>query len=128
MVTIRSKAHRRPDEGTDGGRASVLGNVSPHSKQDLLENLLDVKINRKSQYERQFQKWGWRRNLSREEWILIGQEIEYRRQRGKRSLVYVDGEEIDSKRVKKGVGQHATISDIMKVNWQGNHLNNICNI
>lgn len=59
--------------------------------------------------------------MSSKVWVVIAQKIEKRRIEGKKSSVYIDGKEVDSKKVTKRITQHATNSDIMKVTWQSKH-------
>ena len=64
----------------------------------------------KAQYERRFRKWGFRKNLKRNEWQLIGTKIERRKQAGLESQVYVFGEALSDDKVQKEISRYKVAS------------------
>jgi hypothetical protein len=62
--------------------------------------------NRKAQYERQFKKWGARKNLRETEWKFIHHRTQKRKREGKESVAYVDDILVPPKKLKKEVSRH----------------------
>ncbi|GFF58618.1 uncharacterized protein PAC_14618 [Aspergillus udagawae] len=55
----------------------------------------------RAQYAKKFSEWGFKRNLSRNEWIYIGQCVKKTAAEGKESEVFYRGERIPEEKVKK---------------------------
>lgn len=55
----------------------------------------------KAQYERQFKKWGFRKNQKGPKWKDAHRRIAKRKRDGKDSIVYIDGVLIPRKRIQK---------------------------
>ncbi|KAI9671342.1 MAG: Ankyrin-2 [Alyxoria varia] len=64
----------------------------------------------KSQYERHFKKWGFRKNLKSSEWKAIHHKIDKRKREGKDSDLYVDGTMIKKQKVRKETSRNTCIS------------------
>jgi hypothetical protein len=60
----------------------------------------------KSQYEKYFKRWGFRKNLTKEEWTPIRQKVLARKRAGKESDVYLEGVLMPAKKVKRGIGRY----------------------
>ncbi|KAF2798621.1 hypothetical protein K505DRAFT_232948, partial [Melanomma pulvis-pyrius CBS 109.77] len=54
-----------------------------------------------SQYETRFRRWGFRKNLKRDDWKIIDNVRAERKQAGKSSEVYLNGELIPEEKVQK---------------------------
>ena len=62
---------------------------------------------RKAQYERNFNKWGWRRKLKAEEWKTIERQIEKRKADGKaESDFQVQGVYMPREKIQRGIARH----------------------
>ena len=62
---------------------------------------------RKAQYERNFNKWGWRRKLKAEEWKTIERQIEKRKTDGKaESDFQVQGIYMPREKIQRGIARH----------------------
>jgi hypothetical protein len=62
--------------------------------------------NSKAQYIRKFEKWGFKKNSTDENWKYIAQKLQKRNLEGKESDTYVNGKLVPRKRVKKEVSRH----------------------
>jgi hypothetical protein len=67
---------------------------------------------RKSQYETTFKRWGWRKNLTREEWLSVIGTKRRRELQGKDTeiIIKTDGEIIgvvSSKKIKREEARHS---------------------
>ncbi|CAG8953347.1 hypothetical protein HYFRA_00003558 [Hymenoscyphus fraxineus] len=60
----------------------------------------------KTQYETQFRRWGWRKNLTQSEWEYLGKHITKRKKSGKASEVIFNGHVVPSKKVNKEISRH----------------------
>jgi hypothetical protein len=60
----------------------------------------------KSQYERHFAKWGFRKNIAESDWIQIGRQIEERKRVGKDSDVYRNGVIIPRDKIRKSIARY----------------------
>jgi hypothetical protein len=60
----------------------------------------------KSQYEKYFKRWKFRKNLTKEEWTPVRQKVLARKREGKESDVYLEGVLMPAKKVKRGIGRY----------------------
>ncbi|PQE03124.1 multiple ankyrin repeats single kh domain protein [Rutstroemia sp. NJR-2017a BBW] len=61
----------------------------------------------KNQYTAQFKKWGWRKNITSDEWRLISRSIIQRREdHSKESEVYLNNVRIPDARIRKDISRH----------------------
>jgi hypothetical protein len=58
-------------------------------------------IDSKAQYERQFNKWNFRKNRKNPEWKFVHHRIEKRKRCGKESDLFIDGVLTSTKKVRK---------------------------
>ncbi|GAB7322314.1 hypothetical protein MBLNU13_g03290t1 [Cladosporium sp. NU13] len=58
-------------------------------------------VRSKSQYERQFKKWGFRKNNTSEDWKTIHGKIQKRQNQGKKSAVYKSGKHVQVEKLNK---------------------------
>jgi len=58
-------------------------------------------------------KWNFRKNLTEEEWAILGNKVQKRKREGKDSEVVLGVTHISKKRLKKGLNRYA--SSILKV-------------
>jgi hypothetical protein len=73
----------------------------------------------KSQYERQFKKWHFRKNLKNAEWNAVNVHLSKRKRDGKESDLYVDGILVPRKKVQKETSRNCFVS-LAKQHVQGN--------
>jgi hypothetical protein len=68
---------------------------------------------RKAQYGRFFNEWGLSKKRKKDDYKVIGQKIESRRTKGKDSYVYLNGELIPEKRIRKEISRqgYMTVSE-----------------
>ncbi|KAM0709695.1 hypothetical protein Q7P35_003735 [Cladosporium inversicolor] len=55
----------------------------------------------KGQYERQFKKWGFRKNSTSDDWKVIHGKIQKRQTQGKKSAVYKSGKHLQVEKLNK---------------------------
>jgi hypothetical protein len=60
----------------------------------------------KSQYEKYFKRWKFRKSLTKEEWTPIRHKVLARKREGKESDVYLEGVLMPAKKVKRGIGRY----------------------
>ncbi|KAH7095457.1 ankyrin repeat-containing domain protein [Paraphoma chrysanthemicola] len=60
----------------------------------------------KSQYEKYFKRWKFRKSLSKKEWTPVRHKILARKREGKESDVYLEGVLMPAKKVKRGIGRY----------------------
>ena len=58
---------------------------------------------RKSQYERQLDKWKFRKNLTSDEWEFAIGRMNKRKQEGKENELFIDGFKVPKKRIRKEI-------------------------
>jgi hypothetical protein len=59
--------------------------------------------NSKAQYERQFKKWNFRKNLKQDEWKFIARKVAKRRLDAKETDLYINGVLIPQRKVEKEI-------------------------
>jgi selenocysteine-specific translation elongation factor len=64
----------------------------------------------KSQYERHFKKWEFRKNLKNQEWRDVHVHLSKRKRDGKESDLYVDGILVPSKEIQKETSRNCFVS------------------
>jgi hypothetical protein len=66
---------------------------------------IDLLLCSRSQYERQFKKWDFRKNMRQPErlWKAVGHRIEKRKKAGKNSDVYINGSRILASVIRKEI-------------------------
>lgn len=77
--------------------------------QSLYEGCALIVSYSRAQYERQFKKWKFRKNLSDRDWTVIHDRVEKRKRDLKESDVYIDDILVSTKKVKKEVSRHVPI-------------------
>jgi hypothetical protein len=60
----------------------------------------------KSQYEKYFKRWKFRKNLTKEEWTPVRHKVLARKREGKESDIYLEGVLMPAKKVKRGIGRY----------------------
>ncbi|KAH7371173.1 ankyrin repeat-containing domain protein [Pyrenochaeta sp. MPI-SDFR-AT-0127] len=60
----------------------------------------------KSQYEKYFKRWKFRKSLTKEEWTPVRHKVNARKREGKESDVYLEGVLMPAKKVKRGIGRY----------------------
>jgi hypothetical protein len=60
----------------------------------------------KTQYERQFKKWGFRKKLNSPDWKIVHHWLEQRKRAGKKSDVYIDGVLTPKLKIHKEISRH----------------------
>jgi Clr5 domain len=73
--------------------------------QDLSLGLTDITL-RKSQYERHFKEWRFRKHLKKEEWAAVEHRLLKRKRALKESVVYVDGILLPPKKLRKEISRN----------------------
>jgi Clr5 domain len=73
--------------------------------QDLSLGLTDITL-RKSQYERHFKEWRFRKHLKKEEWAAVEHRLLKRKRARKESVVYVDGILLPPKKLRKEISRN----------------------
>lgn len=69
--------------------------------------MLHSRFDRKAQYERNFNNWGWRRKLKAVEWRAIERQLEKRKTDGKaESDLHIQGVYMPRKKIQRGVARH----------------------
>jgi hypothetical protein len=68
---------------------------------------ISLSVSRKAQYERHLAKWGFRKNLTRSDWVRAGRVIKERTREGKVSELLVNEEVVSWKKLKKGLYRYA---------------------
>ncbi|EKG17357.1 hypothetical protein MPH_05423 [Macrophomina phaseolina MS6] len=58
------------------------------------------------QYERQFKKWGFRKNLPRDTWQFVARRIEKRKREGKETEFRIDGIRVPQKKLVKATSRY----------------------
>lgn len=76
----------------------------------------------KAQYELHFKKWGFRKNLTKEEWRVVDHKIGKRKREHKESEVLLDKFLIESKKVKRATLRYGSAPTAIKLQLQGNHI------
>ncbi|OCK89480.1 uncharacterized protein K441DRAFT_278185 [Cenococcum geophilum 1.58] len=67
----------------------------------------------KTQYERHFRKWGFRKNVNPSVWKFINHRQSKRKRAGKESDVYIDGVLVPKDKIRKEIGRNS-VSTIEK--------------
>jgi hypothetical protein len=62
---------------------------------------------RKTQYEKQFKDWGFQKNRTKQDWKDIGQKIGARKRMAKESNIYLDGQLVPTKKLRKEISRQA---------------------
>jgi hypothetical protein len=73
----------------------------------------------KPQYERQFKKWGFRKNLKSLEWKAVSHHLRKRKREGKESDLYVDETLVPEKKLRKETARNGFVS-VWELYAQGN--------
>jgi hypothetical protein len=82
----------------------------------------------KAQYELHFKKWGFRKNRTKDDWKIVAQKVGKRKREHKESEVYIDGNLIHSKKVKKAISRYGSMPATAEMQLQGNHIRVISNL
>lgn len=72
-------------------------------------------FDRQAQYERQLKKWGFRKNLTSNEWAYVAREIEKRTFEGRDSEVIVDGKLVPKEKVQKKISVYGYQTTLEKL-------------
>jgi hypothetical protein len=83
--------------------ASIKGNIIKSPLKNLLTS------SSKSQYERIFKKWGFKKYQTKEGWVAIGHEVQKREREKKESEVWWNENLIAAKRVRKETQRYASL-------------------
>jgi hypothetical protein len=67
---------------------------------------------RKSQYERHFKEWRFRKHLKKEEWAAIEHRLLKRKRACKESVVYVDEILLPTKKIRKEISRNGWASGL----------------
>lgn len=70
------------------------------------------------QYERQFKKWGFRKNLAPNEWQFVSRRIEKRKREGKDTDLRIDGVAIPEKKLRKAITRYGQGSTLEKLTYE----------
>jgi hypothetical protein len=73
----------------------------------------------KAQYELHFKKWEFRKNRTKDDWKIVAQKIGKRKREHKESEVYIGGNLIESKKVKKAISRYGSTSATTEMQLQG---------
>jgi hypothetical protein len=71
---------------------------------------------RKAQYEKLFRDWNWVKNQTKEDYKVVGQKIEERRKRGRDTDVYLKGELVPKKKLKKEISRQGYMKIAEQIN------------
>ena len=82
----------------------------------------------KAQYELHFKKWEFRKNRTKDDWKIVAQKLRKRKREHKESEVYIDGNLIESKKVRKETSRCGSMSATTEMQLQGNHIRVISNL
>ncbi|KAL1635207.1 hypothetical protein SLS58_010377 [Diplodia intermedia] len=82
--------------------------VKGMTRQDVMSKMEDDYEFRASagQYERQFKKWGFRKNLTPSEWQLVSRRIDKRKRDGKETDLKIHGIRVPPKKVDKAISRY----------------------
>lgn len=69
----------------------------------------------KSQYELQFKKWGFRKNRTADEWDIVARKLAGRKRKHKESEVFLNGNLINPKKLRKETLRHRSMSTAMEI-------------
>lgn len=83
----------------------MLGKLFCSKVIEYLARYEKLKLNSKSQYERQFKAWGFKKNLTSTDWGDIAHRIGKRKRQGKESMIRFNDAIIASKKVKKEISR-----------------------
>jgi hypothetical protein len=67
---------------------------------------IQLTVDSKAQYERQFKKWKFRKNRKQPEWKFVHHRIEKRKRGGRESNLYISGVLIPKGTVRKETSRH----------------------
>jgi hypothetical protein len=87
-----------------------------------------LNLRSKAQYELHFKKWEFRKNRTKDDWKIVAQKIRKRKREQKESEVYIDGNLIESKKVRKETSRYGFMSAATEMQLQGNHIRVISNL
>jgi hypothetical protein len=87
-----------------------------------------LNLRSKAQYELHFKKWEFRKNRTKDDWRIVAQKIGKRKREHKESEVYIDGNLIETKKVRKAISRYGFMSAITEIQLQGNHVRVISNL
>jgi hypothetical protein len=59
----------------------------------------------KAQYEKQFKEWGFQKNRTKKDWKIVSQKIGLRKRAAKESDVYLDGQLVPTKKLRKEISR-----------------------
>jgi post-segregation antitoxin (ccd killing protein) len=70
-------------------------------------------LRRKAQYEKKFKDWGFQKHRTKQDWKVMGQKLGARKRMAKESNVYLDGQLVPAKKVRKEISRQAymTVSE-----------------
>ncbi|KAF2145338.1 uncharacterized protein K452DRAFT_294994 [Aplosporella prunicola CBS 121167] len=72
---------------------------------EAMESMYGFKASEK-QYERQFKRWGFRKNLKAEEWKFVSRRLEKRKREGKETDLKIDGILVPRKKLQKEIDRN----------------------
>jgi hypothetical protein len=81
-----------------------------------------LNLRSKAQYELHFKKWEFRKNLTKDDWKIVGPKIGRRKREHKESEVYNHGNLIQSKKIRKAISRYGFMSGTTEMQLQGNHI------
>lgn len=77
--------------------------------------------NSAGQYERQFKKWGFRKNLTGEEWTTVSRRIDRRKRDGKETELRISGVCVPVKKRQKALARYGQGSTLEMMNYKHQH-------
>lgn len=117
MGAVQRRSRRIiPSQTPSGGnvnheRATQLRQAASLPSPGDFGTMPDNIIVRRSQYVRQFKKWGLSKNAKRQQYEFVAQRLKKRKRDGKEdSDVYINGALVDHKKLKKELSRHVTAS------------------
>jgi hypothetical protein len=87
-----------------------------------------LNLRSKAQYELHFKKWEFRKNRTKDDWKIVAQKLRKRKREHKESEVYIDGNLIKSKKVRKETSRYGSMPATTEMQLQGNHIRVISNL
>jgi hypothetical protein len=86
-------------------------------------NGIELMSSRKTQYEDTFDEWGFRKNRKKDDWQIMARKLDKRKRGGKESNVYLEGQLIPTKKLRKEISRQGYMSVIDQLNWaQGRYI------
>ncbi|CZR60330.1 uncharacterized protein PAC_10226 [Phialocephala subalpina] len=104
-------------QSIDSQRLNQIRFLAPNNTLEVVMRLMKERHGftaTKAQYEKLLEKCGSRKNHTSQDWEIVGQKVENRKRKGRESDVYLDGQLMPRKKLRKEISRHP-VSTVQKL-------------